>query len=264
MGKSIKEFFHYWVENMIEARERHEFIMWLIFAATLAGTVIFKLSDPHGTEAKISGWLLIAVLVWAMLWFPFKRHQSQEHEYKELEESIKPKLKVEAQSIRSEFPLRDVKVNYFRFVLENKGAAALKNCRGILQKIEESGIDKMGGESVFLKFQSGDDDSESSKTLYNGAMAYLDVMVTVEDNSILIPTAATGLIKIPFGLPASMNLKEIFKKPGSYRLEVLVVNQETASVKIESEFVWTGDWRTSDLKLIKTTLLLPSLKRVGA
>lgn len=195
--------------------------------------------------------VILAVPI-AIIWACYLAWKDKAVQVVELEEKLRPRLRASCgvnvpQSIVPAQFNTGVNVKYFRLVLEADGATSVTNCSGCLREIRKDGKVRMGNETLYLKFAHGDNPPyESKKTILAGIPAQLDVVVTVENNSILLPTPQ-------WIMPTSVgDSGKIFKEIGIYTLIVIVAG-DGSSIQTELEFNWTGDWTTADLKLVKTS-----------
>jgi len=143
------------------------------------------------------------------------------------------------------------KGRYFRVVARSVSEVPVKDCAGVLTAIRRDGKDLFPANNQRLTWQPGTlTQGQQPITIYREKPGYLDVLRLSQDNNQII--FGTHNHEWSYQPP-----DEIFKSTGTYHIEVVVTGGEK-SYRLSLEFLWTGNWATSELKPPSDNSSLPS------
>lgn len=231
---------------------------WAEFA--IAGVVVFGTSfliraNEDSTLARFGIVLGIIITVYGLIFAPFRMRERFEKKIKEVEKKLLPNLK--AACGKNHPPSRVLtrfnsgeQAYYFRLALNTVGVASVNNCGGWIKEVKHKGVVIMGSEQLRMKFADGDDQPrESLKSVRPGIEAHLDILVSVQNNTVRVPT-------VQWYRPNSLAmygefLSGMIKEVGIYELKVTVAGDEGPPLLCDLEFNWTGNWETAELNLKK-------------
>ncbi|SRR5258706_1693249 len=203
----------------------------------IVAAIITVYSAFGGNVSRVIIWTLIAV---AFLAASFRAWRTKNNRVGELEEKIRPKIKLfcEERPVATRFG-DGKRVNYFRLVVTADCLQAISGCTGFLINIKKDQLMEMAHESIQLTFSPGSQSDALSKTIHPDVPAYLDILAITEKNEILICAAG-------FSVPFSIK-DRIFGETGAYILTTVVSGNGISPERRELRFNWTGDFNTASL-----------------
>ena len=255
MPNPLKRFVSYWTEIGEDMKARGE---QSIFIVGIVITFLCWLWSANGGELASKLGIVVGVvfLLYGLIVAPFRKYDALEEKLNEVQKKLIPNLKgacgreILSSRVLTHFNSGE-KAYYLRLVLKTVGVSSVNNCGGWITEVKHKGVVIMGNEKLRMKFADGDDQPrESLKSVRPGIEAHLDILVTVENNTVRVPT-------VQWYRPNSLAmygefLQGMIRDVGIYELKVTVAGDEGAPLMCEFEFNWQGNWETADLKLVKS------------
>lgn len=139
----------------------------------------------------------------------------------------------------------------FRVIVRSIGVNSLINCHARLIEISKDGKTLWSGEEVLLTFVISNDKYEVYKELHNDMPSYLEIL-GVKDGEVKIASN-----RHKRGI--TWNGKDPVQDNGIYTLKVTVMAVNALPIECLLEFIWTGQFATSSMRLTEQRVITPPL-----